>query len=130
MIDLIYKEEVFRIIGAAIEVHTELGSGFLEAVYQEAFEMELRDRKIPFESQKSISILYKGVVLKKEYVPDLICFGKIVVELKSLDAISGKEESQLINYLKASGFLVGLVINFASHKKLDWKRFVYDTAKQ
>lgn len=108
MIELIFKEEVFRIIGAAIEVHTELGNGFLEAVYQEAFELELHHRNIPFESQQPISILYKGIPLKKEYYPDLICYNKIVVELKSLDAISGKEEAQLINYLKASGYLVGL----------------------
>jgi len=93
MIDLIYKEEVFRIIGAAIDVHSELGSGFLEAVYQEAFEIELTNHKIPFESQKSLSILCKDVKLKKEYVPDVICFDKIIVEIKALDKLTGKEEA-------------------------------------
>jgi GxxExxY protein len=130
MIDLIYKEEVFRIIGAAIDVHSELGSGFLEAVYQEAFEIELTNHKIPFESQKSLSILYKDVKLKKEYVPDVICFDKIIVEIKALDKLTGKEEAQIINYLKTTGFFVGLLINFGSHKKLEWKRFVYNTARQ
>lgn len=130
MINLIFKEEVFRIIGAAIEVHTELGSGFLEAVYQEALERELREKGIPFVSQKPISILYKGELLQKEYVPDLLCFDKVIVELKALDSLSGKEEAQIINYLKASGLLVGVLINFGSHKKLEWKRFVYETAKQ
>lgn len=130
MIDLIYKEEVFRIIGAAIDVHTELGSGFLEAVYQEAFEIELTERKIQHESQKPLSIIYKNQKLKKEYVPDIVCFDKIIVEIKAMDALTGKEEAQIINYLKTSGFFVGLLINFGSHKKLEWKRFVYDTAKK
>jgi GxxExxY protein len=129
MIDLIYKEEVFRIIGAAIEVHATLGGGFLEAVYQEAFEIELSERKIPFEAQKKIHIAYKEVMLQKEYVADIICFEKIIIELKAIDKITQKEESQLLNYLKATGFLVGLVINFGSHGKLEWKRFVYDSVK-
>lgn len=129
MIDLIYKEEVFRIVGAAIEVHSTLGSGFLEAVYQEAFEIELRERKIPFDSQRTIGISYKDKLLRKEYVADVVCFDKIIVELKALDKITHKEESQLINYLKATGFLVGLVINFGSQGKLEWKRFVYESLK-
>ncbi len=129
MIDLIYKEEVFRIVGAAIEVHSTLGGGFLEAVYQEAIEIELRERKIPFESQRKIGIKYKEIMLQKEYVADVVCFDKIIVELKALDRITQKEESQIINYLKATGFLVGLVINFGSHGKLEWKRFVYESLK-
>jgi GxxExxY protein len=129
MTDLIYKEEVFRIIGAAIEVHSTLGGGFLEAVYQEAFELELKQRKIPYEPQKKIQISYKDVVLQKEYAADVVCFEKIIIELKALDRITQKEESQLINYLKATGFLVGLIINFGSHGKLEWKRFVYESLK-
>ncbi len=129
MIDLIYKEEVFRIVGAAIEVHSTLGSGFLEPVYQEAFEIELSQRKIPFESQKKIKIAYKEVTLQKEYIADIICFDKIIIELKTLDKITQKEESQLLNYLKATGFLVGIVINFGSHGKVEWKRFVYESLK-
>jgi len=82
MNELIYREEVFQIIGAAIEVHKELGSGFLEAVYQEALAYELSLRKIPFVSQQSLKIQYKTHVLNKEYIADLVCFNSIIVELK------------------------------------------------
>jgi GxxExxY protein len=122
--ELLYKEEVFRIVGAAIEVHKEMGSGFLEAVYQEALEYELLERSIPFTSQCPLKIIYKGEPLKKGYVADLICFGCIVVELKALQRLSGNEESQVINYLKASSIKVGLLINFGSAGKLEWKRLV------
>jgi GxxExxY protein len=125
MAELIFKEEVFAIVGAAMEVHTVLGAGFLEPVYQEALEIESKARKLPFESQKVLQIRYKGHVLKKEYIADLIYFDKIVVELKALDRLSGKEESQLLNYLKATGMKVGVLINFGSHPKLEWKRLVY-----
>jgi GxxExxY protein len=121
---LLFKDDVFQIIGAAIEVHKELGPGFLEAVYQEALEIELMERQIPFESQKAINIVYKKRPLKKEYVTDMICFDKIIVELKALESLSGKEESQILNYLKATGFRVGMVVNFGSYGKLEWKRFI------
>jgi GxxExxY protein len=123
--ELIFKDEVYAIMGAAMDVQRELGSGFLEPVYQEAMEMELTQRKIPFESQMNIRITYKGETLKKEYIADLICFGKILVELKAQDSLSGKEEAQVLNYLKATGIKVGLVINFGSHPKLEWKRLVF-----
>jgi len=122
--ELIFKEEVYAIIGAAMDVHRELGSGFLESVYQEATEIELACRKIPFEAQKSIKIVYKGEMLKKEFVADLICFEKIIIELKAQDNLSGREEAQVLNYLKAAGIKLGLVINFGSHPKLEWKRLV------
>ncbi|MFN8411491.1 MAG: GxxExxY protein [Anaerolineales bacterium] len=125
MSELIYKEEVFAIVGAAMDVHRVLGSGFLEAVYQEAMEIEMSSRKIPFEAQKVLQIQYKQYTLKKEYIADVICFDKVVVEFKALDKLSGREESQIINYLKATGYKVGVLINFGSHPKLEWKRFVY-----
>ncbi|MCE1224960.1 MAG: GxxExxY protein [Geobacteraceae bacterium] len=122
--ELIYREEVFQIIGAAIEVHKVLGSGFLEAVYQEALEYELSLRKIPSISQQPLKIQYKTHVLNKEYIADLICFNSIVVELKALQKLTGHEESQVINYLKATGMRVALLINFGSLGKLEWKRLV------
>jgi GxxExxY protein len=122
--ELIFKDEVYAIIGAAMDVQRELGSGFLESVYQEALEIELSRRQIPFESQQAIKVIYKGEVLKKEFIADLICFGKIIVELKVQDGLSGKEEAQVLNYLKATGIKVGLIINFGSHQKLEWKRLV------
>jgi len=124
MEEILYKNEVFQIIGAAIEVHKVLGCGFLEAVYQEAFELELTFISVPFVSQKVLNINYKGKLLSKGYVADLVCFDKIIIELKALQKISGNEESQVINYLKATGMKVGLLINFGSSGKLEWKRFI------
>lgn len=124
MDELIYREEVFQIIGAAIEVHKVLGSGFLEAVYQEALEYELSLRKTPFVSQQPLKIQYKTHILNKEYIADLVCFDSIIVELKALQRLTGHEESQIINYLKAAGMRVGLLINFGSSGKLEWKRLV------
>ena len=124
MTELIYKDEVYEIVGAAMEVHKELGCGFLEAVYQEGFLIELRGRKMPFEPQKQLPIYYKGKRLEKEYYADVVCYGKIIVELKALDRLTSKEESQILNYLKASGLKVGVLINFGA-KALEWKRFVF-----
>jgi GxxExxY protein len=124
MTELLLKEEVFKIVGAAIEVHRELGSGFLEPVYQEALAIELATCLVPFEAQKAIQILYKGRKLKKEYVPDFVCYQQIILELKALTQLSGVEEAQALNYLKATGFRVALLLNFGSHGKLEWKRLV------
>jgi GxxExxY protein len=114
------------IIGAAMEVHKELGSGFLEAVYQEALEREFRDREIPFKSQPPVQIMYKGDLLNKTYQPDFVCFDGVIVELKALGNLSGTEGAQMINYLKATGMNIGLLINFGS-KSLEFKRFVYSS---
>ncbi|MBI3580203.1 MAG: GxxExxY protein [Ignavibacteriales bacterium] len=124
MLELLYKDEAFAIIGAAIEVHKELGCGFLEAVYQEALEIELRNKSISFKSQHALAITYKGNQLQKEYVADFICYDKIIVELKALDRLSSKEESQILNYLKATDMKLGLLINFGSPTTLEWKRFI------
>jgi GxxExxY protein len=124
MPELLCKEEVYRIVGAAMEAYNELGPGFLEAVYQEALEIELGLRGIPFEPQKPLAVFYKGRRLKKEYVADVLCFAQIIAELKALDKLSGKEEAQIINYLKATRLRVGLLINFGNPKELEWRRFV------
>jgi GxxExxY protein len=124
MTEFFYREETFAILGAAIEVHRELGPSFLEAVYQEAMEIELENRKIPSEPRKVLRITYKSKFLGKTYETDLDCYEKIIVELKALDRLSGKEEAQVLHYLKATGRRVGLLINFGSHGRLDWKRFV------
>jgi len=121
---VLLREEVYTIVGAAIEVHRELGCGFLEAVYQEALEIELRKRAIPFVSQKQLEIFYKGQKLIKEYLVDLLCYQQIIVELKAMTRLTGREESQIINYLKGSNLRVVVLINFGSVGKLDWKRFV------
>ncbi|HLF25144.1 MAG TPA: GxxExxY protein [Anaerolineae bacterium] len=124
MSDLLLKDEVYTIIGAAMEVHRELGNGFLEGVYQEALEIEWCARHIPFEPQKPIVIYYKGQPLNKEYRPDVMCYDQIVVELKALAQLSTQEEAQILNYLKATGCRVGLLINFGSRGKLEWRRYI------
>jgi GxxExxY protein len=124
MAELMFKEEVYQIVAAAIEVHRELGSGFAEAVYHEAMEIELKSWNVPFESCKVLRISYKGQLLEKSYVADIICFDTIVVELKALDRLSDREESQLLNYLKATNLRVGLLINFGAVGKLEWRRFI------
>jgi GxxExxY protein len=122
MTDLLFKDEAYAIVGAAMEVYNQLGAGFLEAVYQEALEIELSERGIPFVSQKELHIIYKGRSLKKTYTADLTCFDKIVVELKALDRLTNKDMAQLLNYLKATGLRLGLLINFGQAEKLEWER--------
>jgi GxxExxY protein len=124
MIELIHKDEVFAIIGAAIEVHRILGPGFLESVYQEALEIELHDRKIPHEPQRKLRIAYKERLLEKFFVTDFACYDCIMVELKAEKQLTGTDEAQLINQLKATKMRVGLLINFGSPGKLEWKRYV------
>ena len=121
--DLLLKDEVYAIVGAAIAVSNELGSGFLEAVYQEALEIEMADRKIPFVAQSPIQIFYRGRLLTKQYTPDFICYDQVVVEIKALKTLTTVEEAQLLNYLKATGKPVGVLLNFGS-PKLEWKRMV------
>jgi len=118
-------QRTYQIIGAAMEVHKELGSGFLEAVYQEALEKEFTYQEIPYKSQPPVRIEYKGKPLKKKYEPDFICYDDIIVEIKAMDKLSGVEHAQIINYLKATRLKVGLLINFGS-KSLEHKRFVYN----
>ena len=120
--ELIYKDEVYQIVGAAMDVSTHLGCGFLEAVYQEAMEIELRERGIPFEAQKLITIAYKGRNLNHVYLADLVCYDCIIIEIKAIKAITDIEAAQLINYLRATGLPLGLLINYGT-KKLEWKRF-------
>jgi GxxExxY protein len=117
-------KKTYAIIGAAMEVHKELGSGFLEAVYQEALEKEFTYQEIPHKSQPPVRIEYKGKLLKKKYEPDFICYDDVIVEIKAMDKLTSNEHAQIINYLKASRLRVGLLINFGA-KSLEHKRFVY-----
>jgi GxxExxY protein len=117
-------KKTYAIIGAAMEVHKELGSGFLEAVYQEALEREFKIQEIPHKSQPVIEIKYKDEPLEKKYQPDFTCYEEVIVEIKAMDKLSSNEYAQIINYLKASKIEVGLLINFGS-QSLEYKRFVY-----
>ena len=118
-------QRTYKIIGCAMEVHKELGCGFLEAVYQEALEREFTIQRIPFKAQPVIQIKYKEQLLNKTYQPDFVCFDEVIVEIKALTGLTGIEEAQLINYLKATGLEVGILINFGS-KSLQHKRMVYN----
>lgn len=122
--DILYKNECYSIQGAIFEVYRELGCGFLESVYQEALEHELRLRQIPFAPQTEITIAYKGKPLQQTYRADMICYEKIVVELKAVQTLLPEHKAQLLNYLKATGMKVGLLVNFSSYPKVDIKRLV------
>lgn len=113
----------YSIIGAAMEVHRQSGCGFLEPVYQAALAIEFAKRTIPFRSEVKLPVFYKEVQLDTLYRVDFVCFAEVVVELKALARMSGTEEAQVINYLKASGLSTGLLLNFGV-RSLDHRRFV------
>ena len=113
----------YAIIGAAMEVHRELGAGFLEAVYHEALAVEMTGRSIPFAHEVELPIFYKGTQLATVYRADFVCFDSVVVELKALTKLGGAEEAQIINYLKTTKSEVGLLLNFGA-ESLEYKRFV------
>jgi GxxExxY protein len=129
MAELIYKDEVYAIIGAAMDVYNTLGDGFLEPVYQEALEIEFGKRQIPCIPQKGITICYKDIHLKKEYIADFLVFEKLIVEIKAVNDLVERDEAQLLNYLKATGMELGVLINFGCHPNLQWKRMVATTPK-
>ena len=119
---ILYKDEAYKIIGAAMNVHRELGCGFLEAVYSEALEIEFKQQNIPYMREVPLQIQYKGETLTKQYKADYICYNNIIVELKALSSFEGVHEAQVLNYLKATGHQLGLLINFGEpslkHKRL------------
>lgn len=111
-------------VGAAMEVFYKLGPGFLEPVYQQAIAIELALRNIPFHAQRRFKVEYKGHIIEKEYVADFVCFDRIIVEIKALNQLSPIDWSQVLNYLKVSKMRVGLLFNFGSVGRLEWKKLV------
>ncbi len=124
MMDLLFEKETFAIRGAIFEVYKEIGPGFLESVYQECLEKELKLRELPFKKQVEIQIEYKGQLLDQFYKADLICFDSIIIELKSCKAIEPIHRAQVINYLKATKLRLGLLVNFNAHPKVEIERIV------
>jgi GxxExxY protein len=121
-------EQIFEIIGAAMEVHRELGHGFLEAVYQDALAREFVARGIPYQAEVELPVSYKGQQLRCGYRADFICFETVRVETKALARLSGSEEAQVINYLKAAGLQRSLLLNFGA-PSLEYKRLVLNLRK-
>ena len=124
MTELILKDEAYAVIEEAIDVHRVLGLGSFKKVYQEAMRLELSARKIPFETEKPIGIECKRQCLTQRYYADLVCIEQIIVEIKTPKQPSGKEDAQILNYLRATRFKVGLLINFGRHSKLEHRQFV------
>lgn len=120
---LLFEQETFKIIGACMKVHRNLGSGFLESVYQEALEKEFRSQQIEFQRQLKLRLLYDGQPMKKYFVADFVCYEKILIEIKAMSYLVKDVEAQVINYLKSIDLPLGLLINFGQ-PSLKWKRFI------
>lgn len=120
----VYKEESYKIVGAAFKVYNTLGAGFLEAVYQEALEIELQRQGIPYEREKELKIVYDGIELKQSYKADFVCYDKIIVELKAVTELDDAHRAQVYNYLHATGYKLGLLLNFENAKELEKQRIV------
>src|SRR5271166_6449102 len=123
MEDFPHKEKTYKILGACFEVYKDKGCGFLEAVYHECLEIELRLQAVPFAAKKSLSLQYKGHPLLQTYQPDFLCHDEIVLEIKAVSAIADEHRAQLLNYLNATGFEVGLLVNFGHYPKIEFERF-------
>lgn len=118
-----FKDETFKIIGCAMKAHTELGNGFLEAVYQEALSIMFEENKIQYEKEKLLEIEFRGRILKKKYIADFLCYNEVIVELKAVSKLNNDHLSQILNYLKATDKKIGLLINFGANK-LEYKRVI------
>ncbi|MBY0525322.1 MAG: GxxExxY protein [Gemmataceae bacterium] len=124
MVELLFKEEAFTVFGACFEVYNEIGSGFGESVYQECLELELAARGIPFAPQPKLTLTYKGQVLENYYRPDFICFDKIILEIKAVSTLADEHRAQVHNYLKSTGFRLGLLVNFGHYPQVEYERII------
>jgi len=120
----LYKDEGYKILGACFEVYKQMGCGFLESVYQECLEIEFELQGVPFASQATLPLSYKQRALKQKYMPDFICFDKIIVEIKAVSTVIDNHRAQVINYLKATGFKVAYLINFSHYPHLQHERII------
>jgi len=122
--DFPLHDETYEILGACFEVYNEMGCGFLESVYQECLELELDSRGVPFVAQQSINLHFKGQEIQRTFSPDLLCFEKVIVELKAVRNLTPDHRAQVINYLRACRLEVGLLVNFGSCPQLDYERVI------
>lgn len=121
---ILFKQESYNIIGAAFHVYNQLGFGFLEAVYQECLELEFIKRGIPYDREKELKINYDGIDLRQTYKADFVCYGEIIVELKAVSMLDSSHRAQVYNYLHATGYRLGLLLNFGSGSELERERIV------
>ena len=122
--ELIYKEEGYDIMGGCFSVYKDKGCGFLEPVYQECLEIEYDFLELPVVAKPQLSLSYRGIPLKKTYEPDFVCFEKIILEIKAVSEIVDEHRAQVINYLNATEFKLGILVNFGHYPKLQWERIV------
>jgi GxxExxY protein len=122
--NLIHAEEAFAIQGAVYDVYRAMGGGFLESVYQECLALEFAARRIPFRATPKLTLTYKGVTLQQTYAPDFVCFDRIIVELKAVREVAPEHRAQVLNYLRATGFELGLLVNFRPSAKATVERLV------
>lgn len=121
---ILIKEECYKIQGAVFEVYRELGCGFLESVYQECLEREFALQQIPFQSQFQLSLQYKGRALSQYFIPDYVCFEKIIIEIKATPNTGDEHRAQVLNYLKATGLRLGLLVNFGHYPRATVERII------
>jgi GxxExxY protein len=122
--EIVYNEESYRVMGVCFEVYREMGCGFLEPVYQECLELEFQLQGLPFKPQAELMLSYKGRPLKQRYFPDFLLFDKIVLEIKAVKELAKEHHAQVHNYLKATGYRLGLLVNFGSYPKVESHRIV------
>ena len=124
MSGILYPDESYALMGACFHVYKAMGCGFLENVYQEYLEIEFEEQGIPFESYKEVKLTYRNKQLKQTYKPDFVCYDKIIIEIKAVSNLVDEHEAQILNYLNATGFKLGILVNFGHYPKLEHKRFV------
>jgi GxxExxY protein len=123
--DLIYRQECYALVGACFAVYKDKGCGFLEAVYRECLAIEFEHLGIPFEREVKLALSYRGKSLQQVYLADFVCYGKIIIEVKAVSALGDEHRAQLLNYLNATGFQLGLLVNFGRYPKLEYERLVH-----
>ncbi len=130
MVDLIFKDESYAIIGGCFEVYKDKGCGFVEPVYQECLSIEFQHLDIPFVEQRELDLYYRERKLTHVYKPDFVCFDKIIIEIKAVQSLAAEHRAQVMNYLKATGFELGLLVNFGHFPKLEYERIVSTRSKR
>lgn len=124
MTEILFKDESYRILGACFAVYNQMGSGFLEPVYQECLQLELAHQKIPFLAQPELRLRYRGFELRQVYRPDFLCNDQIILELKAVSKLTSEHRAQVLNYLHATGLKLGLLVNFGQYHRLEHERVV------